>query len=182
MRLAWYKLYYPLQYYAAYMTVRSEDLEMSTILRGRQAVKARMAEIKGMMDRKEAKAKEEGVFTSLQIVNEMMARGFEFLPIDIYKSTATNYIVEDGKIRLPFSAVAGCGDAVAKQLEEAKFKKKGEEIVKDENGNPVIDEFLSIEDAQLRSHAPQTLIDKLRDIGAFATLPSTTQLNLFDMM
>ena len=182
MRLAWYKLYYPIEYYATYFSVRGKDLEVGTILEGRSAVKRRMRDIAERASSKDATDKENDTYAVLQIVNEMMARGFEFLPIDIYKSTATNYIVEDGKIRLPFSAVAGCGDAVAKQLEEAKFKKKGEEIVKDENGNPVIDEFLSIEDAQLRSHAPQTLIDKLRDIGAFATLPSTTQLNLFDMM
>ena len=183
MRLAWYKLYYPIEYYATYFTVRGKDLEVDTILEGRSAVKRRMRDITEKAASKNASDKELDTYGVLQIVNEMMARGFEFLPIDIYKSTATNYIVEDGKIRLPFSAMAGCGDAAAKQLEDAKFKKSDDdEIVRDENGNPVIDEFLSIEDAQLRSRAPQTLVDKLKALGAFASLPDTTQLNLFDMM
>ncbi|MBR6701816.1 MAG: PolC-type DNA polymerase III, partial [Clostridia bacterium] len=183
MRLAWYKLYYPVEYYATYFTVRGKDLEVDTILEGRAAVKRRMRDISEKAASKNASDKELDTYGVLQIVNEMMARGFDFLPIDIYKSTATNYIVEDGRIRLPFSAMAGCGDAAAKQLEEAKYKKTGEdEIVRDGNGNPVIDEFLSIEDAQLRSRAPQTLVDKLKALGAFASLPDTTQLNLFDMM
>ena len=116
-------------------------------------------------------------------MNECVSRGIQFLQVDLYKSEVSKFKIEDGKIRLPFSAMAGCGDAAAKQLEDAKFKKSDDdEIVRDENGNPVIDEFLSIEDAQLRSRAPQTLVDKLKALGAFASLPDTTQLNLFDMM
>ena len=175
MRLAWYKLYYPLQYYAAYMTVRSEDLEMSTILRGRAAVKVRMAEIKSMMDRKEAKAKDEGVFTSLQIVNEMMARGVEFLPVDIYKSTARTYTIEEGKIRLPFAAMPGVGDAAAEAMELARYEKNPD-------GTPNrgrIVEYISVDDLQERSGASKTLIETLDSLGALDCLPRTTQLSLF---
>ncbi len=175
MRLAWYKLYYPLEYYAAYMTVRSEDLEMKTILDGRQAVKARMAEIKGMISRKEAKAKEEGVFTSLQIVNEMMARGVEFLPVDIYKSTAKTYVIENGKIRLPFAAIPGVGDAAAEAVELARYEKKPD-------GTPDrsrIVEYISVDDLQERSGASKVLIEALESLGALDCLPRTTQLSLF---
>ncbi|MBQ6264581.1 MAG: PolC-type DNA polymerase III [Clostridia bacterium] len=175
MRLAWYKLYYPLQYYAAYMTVRSEDLEMKTILEGRAAVKARMAEIRGMMNRKEAKAKDEGVFTSLQIVNEMMARGVEFLPVDIYKSTAKTYTIEDGKIRLPFAALPGVGDAAAESMELARYEKNPD-------GTPDksrIAEFISVDDLQERSGVSKTLIEALDSLGALDCLPRTTQLSLF---
>jgi DNA polymerase-3 subunit alpha (Gram-positive type) len=111
-----------------------------------------------------------------------MARGYEFLPMDIYKSTASTFIVEDGKIRLPFSALAGCGEAAAKAIEEAKYKKdENGEIPVDENGNPIykIDEFLSVEDAQLRSRAQQTIINALKEAGAFASLPETTQISFF---
>ncbi len=182
MRLAWYKLYYPVEYYATYFTVRGKDLEVNTILAGRAAVKHRMEELDARIKAKEASDKENDTFNALQIVNEMMARGYEFLPIDIYKSTASNYIVEDGKIRLPFSALAGCGEAAAKSIEEAKYKKDSNgEIPVDESGKPVyrIDEFLSVEDAQLRSRAPQTIINALKEIGAFASLPETTQLSFF---
>jgi DNA polymerase-3 subunit alpha (Gram-positive type) len=95
LRLAWYKLYYPLEYYATYMTVRGEDLDTVAIMAGRPAVKARMNEI--ILKGKEATPKEENTFTSLQVVNEMMARGIEFLPVDIYKSDASIYKIEDGK-------------------------------------------------------------------------------------
>jgi DNA polymerase-3 subunit alpha (Gram-positive type) len=175
MRLAWYKLYYPLQYYAAYMTVRSEDLEMKTILEGRPAVKARMAELKGMISHKEAKAKDEGVFTSLQIVNEMMARGVKFLPVDIYKSTAKTYVIEDGKIRLPFAAMPGVGDAAAEAMELARYEKNAD-------GTPDrsrIVEYISVDDLQERSGASKTLIEALDSLGALDCLPRTTQLSLF---
>ena len=182
MRLAWYKLYYPIEYYATYFTVRGKDLDVNTILAGRAAVKRKMEELDSKIKAKEATDKEGDTFNALQIVNEMMARGYEFLPIDIYKSTASNYIVEDGRIRLPFSALSGCGEAAAKAIEEAKYKKdENGEIPVDESGKPVykVDEFLSIEDAQLRSRAPQTIIHALKELGAFSSLPETTQISFF---
>lgn len=165
MRLAWYKLYRPLEYYATYMTVRGEDIDTATILKGRGAVKAKMAELKQKIQFKTATAKEEGTFTSLQIINEMMARGVELLPIDIYKSTANKYVVEDGKIRLPFSAIAGCGGSAAQSLEDAKNDGGGE--------------FLSIEDLQIRSGVSKSIIASLEEGGALDSLPKTTQLSFF---
>ena len=180
IRLAWYKINYPVEFYATYFTVRGKDLEVDTILSGRGAVKQRMNELNSKILSKEASDKESDTYGALQMVNEMMARGFDFLPIDIYKSTATNYIVEDGKIRLPFSALAGCGENAAKALEDAKYKKdENDEIIRDENGNGIVDEFISIEDAQVRSHASQTVIDSLKSIGAFSSLPETTQITFF---
>ena len=107
MRLAWYKLYYPVEYYATYMTVRGEDLDTVSIMAGQEAVKNKMKYLKSKMNIKEATAKEENMFTSLQVVNEMMARGVKFLPVDVYKSDAKVYHIEDGRIRLPFSALGG---------------------------------------------------------------------------
>ncbi len=165
MRLAWYKLYRPIEYYATYMTVRGEDIDTAAVLAGRGAVKKKMDEIKQKMNMKTATAKEEGTFTSLQVINEMMARGVEILPIDIYKSTASRYVIEDGKIRLPFSAIAGCGGKAAEGLENARNDGGGE--------------FLSIEDFQLRSGASKTVIAALEEGGAFESLPKTTQLSFF---
>ena len=165
MRLAWYKLYRPVEYYATYMTVRGEDIDTASVLAGRGAVKKKMDEIKQKMQMKTATAKEEGTFTSLQVINEMMARGVEILPIDIYKSTASRYIIEDGKIRLPFSAIAGCGGRAAEGLEAARNDGGGE--------------FLSIEDFQMRSGASKTIIAALEEGGAFESLPKTTQLSFF---
>ncbi len=168
LRLAWYKLNYPVEYYATYMTVRGEDIDTVTVLQGRAAVKKKMQELNEKIKTKQATAKEEGTYTSLQVINEMMARGIEVLPIDIYKSTASRYMVEDGKIRLPFSAMSGCGVNAAEDLEKARY---------DENGKLV--EFLSIEDVQLRSGASKTIIETLEESGAFADLPKSTQLSFF---
>lgn len=165
MRLAWYKLYCPVEYYATYMTVRGEDIDTASVLAGRGAVKKKMEEIKQKMLMKTATAKEEGTFTSLQVINEMMARGIEILPIDIYKSTANKYTIENGKIRLPFSAIAGCGGRAAEGLENARNDGGGE--------------FLSMEDFQLRSGASKTIIAALEEGGAFESLPKTTQLSFF---
>jgi len=165
MRLAWYKLYRPLEYYATYMTVRGEDIDTVSVLQGRAAVKAKMKEIDEKMKTKQATAKEEGTFTSLQVINEMLARGIEVLPIDIYKSSANKYTIEDGKIRLPFSALSGCGGAAAQGLEDARNDGKGE--------------FLSIEEVQLRSGAPKSIIAALEESGAFSALPKTTQISFF---
>ena len=165
MRLAWYKLYRPVEYYATFMTVRGEDIDTAAVLKGRAAVREKMDEISAKMKMKTATAKEEGTFTSLQVINEAMARGVEFLPIDIYKSTANRYVIEDGKIRLPFSAIAGCGGKAAEGLEAARNDGGGE--------------FISIEDFQVRSGASKTIIASLEDGGAFESLPKTTQLSFF---
>lgn len=165
LRLAWYKLYYPLEYYATYMTVRGEDLDTNSILAGRGAVKARLAELKQAIRLKAATAKEENTYTSLQVVNEMMARGIEFLPVDMYVSHASTYLLEDGKIRLPFSALAGAGGVAAQALQAARDDGEGK--------------FLSIEDIQRRAGVSKTVIEALEESGALEGIPKTQQLKFF---
>ncbi len=164
LRLGWYKIYYPLEYYAAFMTVRGGDIEAVTVLQGRDAIRRRMAEIKGKG--KDAQPKEINMYPSLQVVNEMMARGIEFLPIDIYKSDANVYQIEDGKIRMPFGALAGVGENAAIALAKAR-----------EGAG----EFVSIDDFAQRASASSAVIEALRQVGAFGSLPETRQMSLFDM-
>ena len=164
LRLGWYKIYYPLEYYAAFMTVRGDDIDAATVLKGRQAVKDLMADIKRRG--KEALPKEQNMYPSLQVVNEMMARGVEFLPIDIYKSDATVYKIEDGKIRMPFGAMSGVGENAAIALANAR---EG------------VDEFVSIDDFAQRAGASSSVIEALKQVGAFGSLPETRQMSLFDM-
>ncbi|MBQ6601675.1 MAG: PolC-type DNA polymerase III [Clostridia bacterium] len=163
LRLGWYKIYYPLEYYAAFMTVRGGDLEAVTVLKGRDAVKRRMAEIK--MKGNDAQPKELNMYPTLQVVNEMMARGVEFLPIDIYKSDALSYKIEDGKIRMPFGALSGVGDNAAIALAKAR------------EGTS---EFVSIDDFAQKASASSSVIEALRQVGAFGSLPETRQMSLFD--
>ncbi len=163
LRLAWYKVYYPLEYYATYMTVRGEDLDTVAIMTGRPAVKARMKEI--LSKGKEATAKEEGTFTSLQVVNEMMARGIEFLPVDIYKSDARIYKLEDGKIRLPFSALEGAGGVAAQSLQAARDDGEGE--------------YISVDDIQRRAGVSKKVIEALQMAGALSDLPESRQMSFF---
>ena len=115
------------------------------------------------MQNKEATAKDESSFAMLQIINEMLARGIEVLPIDVYKSDAKRFLVENGKIRLPFAALSGVGEAAANALADAR-----------EDG-----EFISIEDFRVRSKVSKSVVDLLRDIGAFGDLPESSQLTLF---
>lgn len=118
LRLGWYKVHKPVEYYAAYFTVRSENLDGAIAMQGHQAVRDKMNNIKQKQSVHEATAKDEAEFQTLQIVNEMMARKIEFLPVDIYKSEAKMFKVEDGKIRLPFSSLPGVGGAAADSLAE----------------------------------------------------------------
>ncbi len=167
MRLAWYKIYYPTEYYATYMTVRGEDLDTVAIMNGREAVRNLMHEIDIKQKNKEATAKEENMYVAMQVINEMMARGVEFLPVDIYKSEATVYRIEDGKIRLPFLSMAGTGESAAKALAAAR-----------DDGNG---EFMSIEELQQRSGVSKSVIETLRNAGALQGMPESAQMSLFSM-
>lgn len=97
LRLGWYKIYKPLEYYTAFLTVRGDGVDAAVAIKGKAAVMARMAEIDDKTRNKTATAKDKEQYTALQVVNEMMARGIELLPVDIYKSEATRYVIEDGK-------------------------------------------------------------------------------------
>ncbi len=165
MRLAWYKIYHPKEYYATYMTVRGEDLDTVAIMNGRRAVKAVMDSIKVKQNNKESTAKEDNMYVAMQVINEMMARGVEFLPVDIYKSDATVYKIEDGKIRLPFLSMAGTGESAAKALAAARDDGEGE--------------YMSIEDLQQRSGVSKSVIETLRMAGALQGMPESSQMSLF---
>ena len=163
MRLAWYKVYKPTEYYATYMTVRGEDLDTVAIMEGRGAVKQLMNSI--LNKGHEATAKEENMYVAMQVVNEMMARGVEFLPIDLYKSHATVYKLEDGKIRLPFMSMAGTGESAAVALMKARDDGEGE--------------YMSRDDLQQRAGISKSVMETLDACGALEGLPQSTQISFF---
>ena len=112
----------------------------------------------------EATAKDNAEYATLQIVNEMLARKIEVLPIDLHKSEAKMFKVEDGKIRLPFSSLSGLGEAAAENLAEAGKK---------------YDSYMSVEDLQQKTKVTKAVIETLRETGVLEGLSETSQMSLF---
>ena len=163
VRLMWFKVYHPLAFYATFFTVRGEDLDYEAAVGGPKVAKQHIREVE-MRLREEKKAKDEEILASLQIVNEMLQRGYEFLPIRIGKSRAKVYVIEDGKIRLPYMALKGLGESVASAMEEATM-----------NGQS----YLSADELQSATGASSTIMDMLMQIGALGDLPKSNQVSFF---
>ena len=125
-RIAWFKVHIPLAYYCAFFSIRAKQFDSEVMINGKSKVKEKMAEIKRMGN--DASKTDEDMYGVLEIVLEMYERGFSFLPIDIYKSDATKFKIEDGAIRPPLNSASGMGDVAAIGIQEAR--KKGEFISK----------------------------------------------------
>ena len=161
LKIGWYKVYRPLEYYCAYFTARPEDVDVDTLLKGHSAVRALITEIaaKG----KEASKKEMDIYSNLLIFNEMMARGIGVLPVDLKHSHAMKFLPENGKMRLPFGALSGVGEKAAYSIYEAAQK----------------GDYISKEDFAASAGVSKTIIEKLSSLGALSDLPDTNQMSLF---
>ena len=163
IRLMWFKLYYPVEFYATYFTVRGEAIDYEAAVGGKAVATKKLKEVTARL-KIEKTAKDEELRTSLQMVSEMLARGYEFLPIKLGESKAKKYAVVDGKIRLPYMSLKGVGETAAMQLEKAC----------EDNT-----EFLSVEDFQKASGTSSAVIDTLYEVGALGDMPRTNQVSLF---
>ena len=162
-RIAWFKVLPPLAFYAAYFYRRSQKggFDEGMMCHGIELVKKKLQEIK---EDEDSSAKDDDLFTTLEVCYEFYLRGFTFAPIDIYHSHATKFQIEDGRLRPPFVAVAGLGETAAWDLMNAREGR----------------EFLSVEEfADACPKVSKTLIDQLQSAGAFGDLPLTSQLTLF---
>lgn len=157
-RVAYYKVHYPLEFYTVYFTVRADTFDITLCQGGLDAV---MANLKLLKSRDKPDQKEKDAITILEVVAEMNLRGFELLPVDIYRSKATKFVIEDGKIRPPFTSVPSLGENVALLIEKGR-----------EGG-----EYSSKEDFARRTKANSAIMDKLEALGCFEGLPDTDQLS-----
>lgn len=160
-RIAFFKVYYPREFYASFFSIRAEDFDVETTLLGYDAVRYRITEIEKMGY--DAAQKEKKLLPILELVMEMYARGFQFYPIDIYKSSAHKFLVQDKGLLLPFSALPNVGLAAAQGIVQAR-----------ESG-----EFVSIQDFQQRTRLNKTGMEILRKNNCFNNLPEESQISLF---
>ncbi len=166
-RIAYYKIHYPLAYYAAYFSVRASAFSYETMCRGLDVINDEIARYRKITDDPSTKmtAKQETTLRDLKIAQEMYARGFEFMPIDIFRADAHRCIIIDDKLMPRLDCIDGLGDKAADQVTEA---------VKDGR-------FLSIDDFCDRTHVSRSVADHMTELGILADLPQSNQLSLFDM-
>ncbi|MFC5472055.1 PolC-type DNA polymerase III [Cohnella suwonensis] len=161
VRTAFFKLYYPIQYYATYYSVRAADFDVELFCQGYDAILKMLLEIeeKGF----QATTKEKNMISILEMGLEMTARGFKFKSVDLYRSEATRFIIDGDSLIPPFGAIAGVGENAARNIAASR-----------EDGD-----YLSIEDFQQRSKASKTIVELLTGLGTFRGLPESNQLMLF---
>lgn len=161
LRIAYFKVYFPLVYYCAFFSVRADDFDVVAMAHGKDAVKHRMAEINEQGN--DASAKDKSLLTILELANEMLERGFKFKMVDLNKSDASNWLIDGDSLIAPFRAVPGLGLNVAKQIVAAREEKP----------------FLSKEDLAERGKVSKTLIDFLTENHVLDGMPDSNQLDLF---
>ena len=164
-RIAWFKVNYPLEYYTAFFSIRADDFSYEMMCFGKERVLYFINEI-SKVDKSKRSAKDEGKLKDLKIVLEMYARGYDFVPIDIYKAKADRFQIIDGKIMPSFASIEGMGEKAAQQLYDAAQK------------GP----FLSKEEINERAKIGKGTIEKMSELGILDGMPETNQLSLFDFM
>ena len=161
-RIAYCKVNYPLAYYAAYFSIRASAFSYEIMCQGKDKLEFYLRDYKKRSD--SLSKKEQDVLKDMKIVQEMYARGFEFLPLDIYTAKADKFQSIDGKLMPPLNSIEGMGDKAAEAVELAS--KDGP--------------YLSRDDFRQRTKVSKTVIDLMADLGMFGNLPESNQLSLFD--
>lgn len=161
-RIAYCKINYPLAYYAAYFGIRADAFSYEIMCQGKEKLDYYIKDYKRRSD--SLSKKEQDVMKDMKIVQEMYARGFEFIPIDIYRAKAKMFQIIDGKLMPSLASIEGMGDKAAEAVEEAS--KDGP--------------YLSLDDFRQRTKVSKTVIDLMQELGLFGNLPQSNQLSLFD--
>ena len=163
-RIAYCKINYPLAYYAAYFGIRASAFSYELMGQGKEKLLYHMKEYKRRAELNQLSKKDQDTLKDMKNVLEMYARGFDFLPIDIYKSKASKFQIVGDKLLPPFNTIDGMGDKAAEAMEIAA--KDGP--------------YLSKDDFRQRTKVSKTLVDLMADMGLLGDLPETNQLSLFD--
>lgn len=167
LRIAWYKVYHPLAYYAAYFGIRAKAFDYETMCQGREKLEYYMAELKRKKAANQASQKDEASLGDMRVVQEMYARGFEFLPIDIYKAKAHDFQIMDGKLMPALDTIEGLGEKAADAFVEA---------VEAQNGV----KFVSKNEMRDKTKITKTVIETMSDLGLLEGMPEDSQLSIFD--
>ncbi|MCL2634781.1 MAG: PolC-type DNA polymerase III [Oscillospiraceae bacterium] len=161
VKLGWFKVYYPKEYYSVILTDYTENIEADVVLKGKEAVRQRLKQIAGIQ---KPTPKEESVYGALLAVYEMQLRGIELLPAYYESSHPTKYIIEEAGLRLPYSAIGGCGATAANKLYE---------VIKSKD-------YVCVDDIQKKAGLNKTVMEKLTETGFFGQLPQSAQISLFE--
>lgn len=162
-RIAYCKINYPLAYYGAYFGIRADAFSYEIMCQGKEKLQYYIDDYTRRSD--SLSKKEQDTMKDMHIVQEMYARGYEFMPIDIYRAKATKFSIIDGKLMPPFTSIDGMGEKAAEAVEEAA--KDGP--------------YLSRDDFRDRTKASKTVIDYMGELGLLGDLPESNQLSLFDL-
>ncbi|MEN8906906.1 MAG: PolC-type DNA polymerase III [Clostridiales bacterium] len=163
-RIAWFKVYHPLAFYVTYYTVRADDFDAEIMINGKDLVESKIKEFEQLGNN--MSQKEKNTLTILEVVNEMYARSIKFLPIDLYKSEASKFLIVDNAIRPPLNSLQGLGINAAKSI--CNEREKGD--------------FISIEDLRIKSKVSKTVIEILEKNKCLYKLPETSQVSFFQQM
>ncbi len=165
MRIAWFKLHRPIYFYAAYFSKRAAQFDCDALVNNYEGISRKIAEIKDLGNK--ATDKDQNLQTVLEVALEMVKRGFSFKPIDLYKSDATDFLIDEDKksLILPFIVVDSLGTSVAETIITARDEKK----------------FLSKQDVKDRTKLSTTLFTKLEELGTFDGMIEKNQMSLFDL-
>ena len=163
-RIAWYKIFYPLAYYAAYFSIRASAFSYELMCLGQEKLEHYLDDYKKRGD--SLSKKEQDSLKDMKIVQEMYARGYEFLPLDLYQADARRFRILDGKLMPSLSTIDGLGEKAADAVMEAAQEGR----------------FLSKDDFRDRTKVSKTVIDLMSDLGILGDLPESNQLSLFDLV
>lgn len=164
-RVAYYKVNYPLAYYTAFFSIRASAFDYKLMCQGKEALEAELKELQKTPKEKQT-ATIKDTIRDMKIVQEMYARGIEFMPIDLYRADAHRFQIIDGKIMPSFASLPGMGAKAAEMLQEAA-----------KNG-----EFMSKEDIRVRGKVSKTILDDMEDLGLLNGLPDTNQYDFFGLL